>query len=115
MVSVVVLFNLALAVILVFVALSTWQVRLNLAQVADNLENYARHTDVALRAALTAISNGRLAIRQVRQTNIPLELRLLRLQQLLIVFGTGLQGWQQTRLVSRSNLFKKAWAKYRYR
>lgn len=112
MVTVVVVINLALALILIFVAWRVWQLRLLLARLADNLSIYERSIQAGLSGVPNAISTGRLGIRRLRQGPPP-ELQLPRVRQVLTLLGVGQQIWQRSRLVRRSKFLKKSLAKYR--
>lgn len=113
MVTVVVVINLALALMLLYVAWRVWQLRLRLARVADKIGAIERKLNAVLPVAPDAISTGRLAIHKLRQGNQPLDLELLRVQQVLTLLGIGQQIWQRSRLVRRSKFIKKALVKYR--
>jgi hypothetical protein len=115
MVTVVVVINLAVALMLVYVAWRVWQLRLQQAQVADILSTYERSIHAGLRGAPKAIATARLGIHTLRQGSLPPDLQLLRLQQVLTLLGIGQQIWQRSRLVRRSRFFKRALAKYKYR
>lgn len=111
---IVVVINLALALILVYVAWRVWQLRLQLAQVADILSTYERTIHAGLRGAPKAITTAQLSIRQARQRSLLQDLKLLRLQQVLTLLGVGQQIWQQSRWARRSKFVRKALAsKYR--
>lgn len=112
MVTVVVVINLALALMLLYVAWQVWQLRLRLARVADKIAAIERKLNAVLPVVPDAISTGRLAIDKLRG-NQPLDLELLRVQQVLTLLGIGQQIWQRSRLVRRSKFLKKALVKYR--
>lgn len=109
---IVVVINLTLALILGYVAWRVWQLRLQLAAIADILSTYERNIHAGLTTAPKAIATTQIAIYQLRQPPLQ-ELELLRLQQVLILLGVGQQIWQQSRLVRRSKFFRKALAKYK--
>lgn len=115
MVTVVIVINLALALILIYGAWWVWQLRSQLAQLAESLSTYERSIYVGLSGAPKAISTTQISIHQQRQRSLLQDLQLLRIQQVLTLLGIGQQIWQQSRLVQRSRFFQKALAKYRYR
>lgn len=113
MVTVVVFMNLGLTLVLLYVAWQIWQVRLKLARIADVLLVYERVTRAALQQTPNAIAVGRMAIRQAQQPNVPADLRLTRIQQVLNLSVIGLQIWQQTIVLRQADFFRKALAKYK--
>lgn len=112
---IVVVINLALALMLVYVAWRVWRLRLQLAQVADVLSTYERSIHAGLRRTPKAIATVQLSIHQARQSSPLQDLELLRLQQVLTLLGVGRQIWQQSRLARRSKFVRKALANYKYR
>lgn len=109
---IVVVINLALALILVYVAWHVWRLRLQLAAIADILSIYERNIHAGLTIAPKAIAISQLGIHQLRQP--PLQaLELLRLAQVLTLLSLGQQIWQQSRLGRRSKFLRKALAKYK--
>lgn len=115
MVTVVIVINLALALMLMYGAWCVWQLRSQLAQLADSLSTYERSIHTGLSGAPKAISTTQISIRQQRQRSLLQDLQLLRIQQVLTLLGVGQQIWQQSRLARRSRFFQKALAKYKYR
>lgn len=109
---IVVVINLTLALILVYVAWRVWQLRSQLAMIADILSTYERNIHAGLTIAPKAIATSQIAIHQLRQPPLQ-DLELLRLQQVLTLLGIGQQIWQQSRLVRRSKFIRKALAKYK--
>lgn len=114
MVTVVVVINLALALMLMFLAWVMWQVRSPLAQLADILSTYERSIHAGLRDAPTAITTAQVGIAQLQQPVLQ-DLQLVRIQQVLILLNIGQQIWQSSRLARRSRFFKQALAQYKYR
>lgn len=114
MVIVVIVFNLALALMLMYGAWSVWQLRSQLAQLADALSNYERSIYAGLSGAPKAISTTQISIRQLRQRSLLEDLQLLRIQQILTLLGVGEQIWQRSRLVRRSRFLQKALAKSKF-
>lgn len=110
---IVVVINLTLALILVYVAWRVWQLRLQLAAIADILSTYERSIHAGLTIAPKTIATSQIAIHQLRQRSLLQDLELLRLQQVLTLLGVGQQIWQQSRLVRRSKFLRKALAKYK--
>lgn len=115
MVTVVIVINTLIALILLYVAWRVWQLRVRLARLADKLSAYERSAHAVLRGTPDAISIGRLGIHKLRQGPQPLDLELVRIQQVLTLFGIGQEIWQRSRLPRRAKFIKKALAKYRYR
>lgn len=115
MVTVVVIINLAIALILLFLAWRFWLLRQQLANIADTLIAVERSTNEVLRGAPLAISLSQQGIHQLRQSNQqgnkPLQLQLLRVRQVLSVLVLGRQSWR--RFSRRMPLLKKPLAKYR--
>lgn len=113
--AIVVVINLALALILMYLAGRVWQLRLQLAQVVSVLSIYERNIHAGLRGTPKVIATAQLSIHQARQRSLLQDLELLRLQQVLTLFGVGQQIWQQSRLARRSKFVRKALAKHKYR
>lgn len=111
MVTVVVVINLAIALILLFLAWQFRQLRQRLANVADTLIAVERSTDAVLHGAPAVISLGQQGIHQLRQGNEPLQLQLQRVRQILSLLVLGRQAW--TRFSRRTPLLKRPLAKYR--
>lgn len=95
MVTVVIIINLAITVVLLYVAKLVWRLRRRLARIADILTAVELNTQASLRGTPDAISRGRLAIHQLGQRSQPLDLKLLRVQQVLSLFTLGQQIWQR--------------------
>ncbi len=112
MVTIIVIINTLITLMLLYVAWQLRQLRLKIAQIADNLSAYERQAHAVLRGTPAAITTGRLGIYQLRRGPKPLD-QLIRVQQVLTLLGVGKQIWQQTRLTRRSKFFKQALAKYR--
>lgn len=115
MVTVVVVINLALALMLMFLAGVMWQVRSLLAQLTDILSTYERSIHAGLRDAPTAITTAQVGIAQLQQRSLLQDLQLLRIQQILTLLRIGQQIWQSSQFTRRSRFFKKALAQYKYR
>lgn len=109
---IVVVINLALALILVYVAWRVWQLRSQISAIADILSTYERSIHAGLAIAPKTIATSQSAIHQLRQPPLQ-DLKLLRLQQVLTLLGVGQQIWQQSRLVRRSKFLRKVLAKYK--
>jgi hypothetical protein len=112
MLTVVVFINLGLTLVLLYVAWQIWQLRLKLARIANILLVYERVTRAALQQTPDAIAASRMAIRQTRQQNSPVDLKLVRIQQVLNLLTLGLEISQQAVLLSRVRFFRSL-AKYR--
>lgn len=115
MVTVVVVINLALALMLMYLAWIMWQVGSQLAQLTDILSTYERSIHAGLGDAPTAITTAQVGIAQLQQRSLLQDLQLLRIQQVLTLLGIGQQIWQSSRFARRSRFFKKALAQYKYR
>lgn len=113
MVTIVVVINTLIALILFYVAWRVYQLRLRLARIADTLIAVERSSHAVLHAAPNAISRGQLGIDKLRQGNEPLQLKLLRVRQVLSLLGVGQQLWWRFFLVERSQFLKQRFAKYR--
>jgi len=95
MVTVVVVINLAIALILLCVAWLVWQIRKQLAKIANALTAYERSAYAALHNAPNKIYKGKLGIDKLRQGNEPLQLQLQRVRQVLSLFFVGWRAWQR--------------------
>ncbi|HCF26755.1 MAG TPA: hypothetical protein DEV81_06005 [Cyanobacteria bacterium UBA11049] len=111
MVTVVVVINLAVALILLYLAWQLWQLRQRLANVTDTLIAVERSTHEVLRGAAEAISLGQQGIHGLRRGNKPLQLQLQQVRQVLSLFALGQQAWR--RFSRRTPLLKQPLAKYR--
>ncbi len=111
MVMVVVVINLAIAVILLYLAWQLWQLRQRLANVANTLIAAERSTHAVLRGAPESISLGQQGIYRLRQGNKPLQLQLQQVRQVLSLVVFGQQAWR--RFSRRKPLLKQPLAKYR--
>ena len=111
MVTVVVVINLAIALILFYLAWQLWQLRQRLANVANSLIAAERSTHAVLRGAPASISLGQQGIHRLRQGNKPLQLQLQQVRQVLSLVALGQQSWR--RFYRRTPLVKQPLAKYR--
>lgn len=109
--TVIVSINLALALILFYVAWQLWQLRKRLAQITKTLIAVEQSTHAVLQGAPQAVYKGKLGINQLRQRQEPLQLKLQRVRQVLTLFGLGQRIWQQ--FSWRTLLLKQPLAKYR--
>ncbi len=114
MVIVVIVINLALALMLMYGAWSVWQLRSQLAQLADALSNYEQSILAGLSGTPEAIYTIQISIHQLGQGSLPLDLKLLRIQQVLTLLGVGKQIWQRSRLIRRARFLPKALAKSKF-
>lgn len=110
MVTLVVVINLAIALILLFLARQFWQLRQRLANVANILIAVERSTNEVLRSAPVVISIGQQGIYQLRQGNEPLQLQLQRVRLLLSFLVLGRQAWTR---FSRRMPLKQPSSRYR--
>ncbi len=97
MVTVVVVINLAIALMLLYVA---WRLRLlrqRLARVANTLSAIERSTHAVLWGAPNSIFLGQAGIYRLRQGNEPLQLQLQQVRQVLSLLVLGRQAWQRLR------------------
>lgn len=115
MVTVVIVINTLIALMLLYVAWRVWQLRGRVARIADKISAIELSAHAVLRGAPNAIATGRLGIHKLRQGPQPLDLELVRIQQVLTLCGIGQEIWQRSRVPQRSKFLKKALAKYRYR
>ena len=113
MVTVVVVINLAIALILLFLAWQFWQLRQRLANVADTLIAVERSTHEVLRGAPASISLGQQGIHRLRQGNKPLQLQLQQVRQVISLLIFGRQIWQ--RFSRPSSTLKQPLTKYKAR
>ena len=111
MVTIVVIINTLIALTLFYVAWRVRQLHRRVARVTDRLSLYERKIHLVLPGTPEAISIGRLAIHKLRQGS-PMDLKLIRVQQVLTLFGVGQQIWQRSRLV-RPRFLKKVLPKSR--
>lgn len=111
MVTLVVVINLAIALILLYVAWRVWLIRLKLAQVANTLIRVERSTHQVLGGAPDAISITQQNIHRLQQGNEPLQLQLQRVRQVLSLLVFGRQVAQ--RFSRSSPLLKQPFTKSR--
>ena len=111
MVTVVVLINLAIALILLYLAWQLRQIRQRLAQLAITLIALERSTHAALWGAPNTIFVGQVGINRLRRGNEPLQLQLQQVRQVLSLVVFGQQAWK--RFSRRTPLLKQPLAKYR--
>ncbi|MBV9387504.1 MAG: hypothetical protein JOZ78_13880 [Chroococcidiopsidaceae cyanobacterium CP_BM_ER_R8_30] len=109
----VVLFNLALALILLYAAWRVWRLRRPIGQVADKILAYERSINVVLHKAPNAITKGQVGVSQLRQKQQQLRPQLQRIRQVLALIGLGQRIWQQFVRTRRTQLFQKSLAKYK--
>ena len=113
MVTVVCVINTLIALILLYVAWRVHKLGLRLARIADRLSALERKTHAMLDRTPDAITKGQRGILKLRQGNEPLQLQLLRVQQVLSLLGVGQLFWQGTRFTRRPIFLKKSLPKYR--
>jgi DNA polymerase III psi subunit len=111
MVTVVVVINLALALMLLYVAWRVRRIAQRLARLADTLTALEISTHAVLYKTPEAISRGQQGIHKLRYGNQSLALKLQRVRQASTLLGLGQQVWRQ--FYSRTQFLKNALAKYR--
>jgi hypothetical protein len=97
MVTVVVVINLAIALILLYLAWQLRQIRQRLARLAITLIAIERSTHAVLWGAPNTIFVSQAGINQLRQGNEPLQLQLQQVRQVLSLLVVGRQAWQRFR------------------
>ena len=107
MVKVVVVINTLSALMLLYAAWRVRQLRWRLARIADRLTKAERIIYALLHVAPDAISKGQQGIHQLRQKNLPLDLKIQRVRQVLTLLGIGQQFWQRSLLSGRSKFFAR--------
>lgn len=116
MVTIVVIFNLIIAAILLYVARRVLLIRQKLRRINNKLIAIERSTQVALSITPNAIYQGQMGIYQLKQGNEPLQLQIQRMKQVLSLLVIGQQTWQRFFLAGspfklglrqRTKLFRK--------
>lgn len=95
MVTTVVIFNLIIALILLYVARQVWLIRKKLKRINNKLIAVERSTQVALSTTPNAIYQGQMSIYQLKQRNEPLQVQIQRMKQVLSLLVIGQQTWQR--------------------
>ncbi len=96
MVTVVVVINTLIALILLYVAWKLRQLQQRIRRVVDKLTEIESKIYALLHKAPDAIAKGQMGIHKLRQGNEPLQLKLQRVRQILILFGLGQQAWRRS-------------------
>lgn len=104
MVTLVVMFNLLLALLCLLAIWQVWQLRRRLAQVADSLIGCEQRIQAVLSEAPAAISQGQQGTRHLQQQLQQLQLQFLRWRQILSLVRFGLGLWQGR---GRANQFRR--------
>jgi hypothetical protein len=94
MVTVIIVLNLLIAIGCLFVAWQVWKLRSALGKAADALISAERATHKVLSGAPRGIGKGETGIRSLRRQYQLLEVKLLRVQQILKLLGLGQLVWQ---------------------
>jgi len=94
MVAVVIVINLLIATGCWYVAWRVWKLRSALSKAADALISAERATHRVLSGAPQGIGRGETGVRHLRQQYRLLEVKLLRVQQILKLLGLGQLVWQ---------------------
>lgn len=94
MVAVIIVINLLIATVCWYVAWRVWKLRSALSKAADALISAERATHSVLSGAPRGIGKGETGVRQLRQQYRLLEVKLLRVQQILKLLGLGQLVWQ---------------------
>jgi len=95
MVTVVIVLNLLIATGCLSVAWQVWKLRSALSNAADALLSAERATHRVLRGAPQGIGKGETGVYHLRQKYQLLEVKLLRVQQILKLLGVGQLVWQR--------------------
>jgi hypothetical protein len=95
MVAVVIILNLLIATGCLYVAWQVWKLRSALSRAADALVSAERATHHVLSGAPQGIGKGETGIYHLRQKYQLLEVKLLRVQQILKLLGLGQLVWRQ--------------------
>lgn len=116
MVTIVVIFNLIIALVLLYVAGRVWLLRQKLKRINNTLIALERSTQAALVGTPNAIYQGQTGIYQLKERNEPLQLQIQRMKQVLSLLAIGQQVWQRflfagnplnSRLAPPAKLFRK--------
>ncbi len=102
MVIVVVVINLALALMLLYGAWRVRKLRQPLGRIADIISRFERSIHRVLQAAPNAILKGQLGIQLLGQKRSQLEPQLQRVRLVLTLLGLGQQVWRRFVLAQRS-------------
>jgi hypothetical protein len=94
MVAVVIVLNLLIGVGCLVVARRVWKLRSALSKAADALLSAERATHKVLSGAPRGIGKGETGVRSLRRQYQNLEVKLLRVQQILKLLGLGQVVWQ---------------------
>ena len=94
MVAIVIIINLLIATGCWYVAWRVWKLRSALSKAADALISAERATHRVLSGAPQGIGRGETGTRHLRQQYRLLEVKLLRVQQILKLLGLGQLVWQ---------------------
>jgi hypothetical protein len=94
MVAVVIVLNLLIGVGCLVVARRVWKLRSALSKAADALISAERATHNVLSGAPQGIGKGETGVRSLRRQYQNLEVKLLRVQQILKLLGLGQLVWQ---------------------
>ncbi|MBD2728734.1 hypothetical protein H6G96_21010 [Nostoc sp. FACHB-892] len=95
MVILVILVNTLISLILLYVAWRMWQLKQQLAYIADWLTAYESCTHIALNKAPENIYISQDNIYKLRQKNQVLQMQILQVQQIISLLLLGQQIWQR--------------------
>lgn len=104
MLTLVVTFNLLLALGCFYLAWKVWQFRRAIATVTDALLTAERHTHAVLHGAPNAILKGQIGTRQIRQSYQKLEPQYQQVRRALALLSVGQTVWSQRARLPFSNL-----------
>lgn len=93
MVTVVVVINILISLILLYVARRVWQLKKQLAFIADRLTAYERNTHAVLCNAPENISAGQRGIHNLRQGNQGLQVQIQQVRQIVSLLFLGRRVW----------------------
>jgi hypothetical protein len=95
MVILVILVNTFISLILLYVAWRVWQLKQQLAYIADRLTAYESCTHIALNKAPENIYLGQQNIYNLRQRNQALQIQIQQVRQIISLVLLGRQIWQR--------------------
>jgi hypothetical protein len=94
MVAVVIVLNLLIAIGCLYVAWQVWKLRSALSKASDAMVSAERATHRVLSGAPRGIGKGETGVRSLRRQYQRLEVKLLRVQQILKLLGLGQLVWR---------------------
>ncbi|MFN6483365.1 MULTISPECIES: hypothetical protein [unclassified Nostoc] len=95
MIILVILVNTLISLVLLYVAWRVWQLKQQLAYIADKLTTYESCTHTALNKAPENIYLSQQNIYNLRQRNQALQIQIQQVQQIISLILLGRQIWQR--------------------